>query len=483
MSRINTNVPALKSIHQMQKNQLDLAVRLQRLSTGLRINRGADDPAGLIASERLRSEMRGIEQAIDNSTRANNVISVAEAALNEASALLLDLQALVVATSNEAGLTNEEEEANQLQIDSILASLDRISETTTFAGRKLLDGSRAYLTSSIPPAALPSVELYSALVPKGTTRSVTVKVTQSALTAQIGLIGTNKTGTSTTSATTIEIRGTLGTSVLSFASGTSLSDVRASINSVSLVTGVSAIVSSTGITGVASALVLHSTAIGVDAFVSVSPISGNFVEASSAGKTRRAVGREAIVLINGRSATMRGVRADVRSQTLDARLHLTRAFAQTLSSATFGITGGGALFQITSQINPSGQIFVGFNSIATTQLGNSEDGLLFTLGSGRDNSLASGNFQTAQEILNASISEIALYRGRLGNLQRNEIEPNINSQRVALENVTAAESIIRDADIATEVSALTRAQILVQTTQFALQIANSLPSLVLSLLS
>ncbi len=482
MSRINTNVPALKSIHQMQKNQIDLSIRLQRLSTGLRINRGADDPAGLIASERLRSEIRGIEQAIDNSTRANNVISVAEGALNEASALLLDLQALVVSTSNTGGLTNEEEEANQLQIDSILASLDRISATTTFAGRKLLDGTRAYLTSGVPPAAIPTAELYSALVPNGTTRSVTVKVTQSALTAQIGLVGTNTTGTSTTSGTTIEIRGTLGTSVLSFASGTSLSDVRATINGVASITGVSATVSSTGITGVASALVLQSTAVGVDAFVSVSPINGNFVEASTSGTVRRAVGREAIVLINGRSATMNGLRADVRSQTLDARLRLTRAFAQTLSSATFGITGGGALFQLTSQINPSGQSYVGFNSIATTQLGNSDDGLLFSLGSGRDNSLASGNFETAQKIVNASISEIATYRGRLGDLQRNEIEPNINSQRVALENVTASESIIRDADIATEVSALTRAQILVQTTQSALQIANTLPNLVLSLL-
>lgn len=78
MSRINTNVAALRGIYAYQRNQSDLGLRLQRLSTGLRINRGADDPSGLIISERLRSEARGLQQAIDNSIRADNVLSTAE---------------------------------------------------------------------------------------------------------------------------------------------------------------------------------------------------------------------------------------------------------------------------------------------------------------------------------------------------------------------------------------------------------------------
>ena len=66
MSRINSNVPALRAIHQLSVNNTDLNLRLERLATGLRINRGADDPAGLIASEGLRNEIRSIGQAIDN---------------------------------------------------------------------------------------------------------------------------------------------------------------------------------------------------------------------------------------------------------------------------------------------------------------------------------------------------------------------------------------------------------------------------------
>ena len=75
MARINTNVASLTAQRGLQKSQKQLGETLQRLSSGLRINRGADDPAGLIASETLRSEISGINQAIDNSSRATNVIS------------------------------------------------------------------------------------------------------------------------------------------------------------------------------------------------------------------------------------------------------------------------------------------------------------------------------------------------------------------------------------------------------------------------
>ena len=79
MARINTNIPSMIAQANLARSSDDLATRLQRLSTGLRINRGADDPAGLIVSERLRSELRGLEQAIDNSERAASVIGTTEA--------------------------------------------------------------------------------------------------------------------------------------------------------------------------------------------------------------------------------------------------------------------------------------------------------------------------------------------------------------------------------------------------------------------
>ena len=182
-------------------------------------------------------------------------------------------------------------------------------------------------------------------------------------------------------------------------------------------------------------------------------------------------------------ALVKGLRAYVHANRLNVRLHLTTTFGQTHSSATFSIAGGGAIFQITPEISPNGRLFAGFERVATTTMGNAVTGLLYTLRTGAGNHLASKNFKTAQEIVAESIKQISSYRGRLGSLQRNHIDPNLNNQRVALENITAAESIIRDADMAVEVSKLTRAQILVQSTQSTLQIANSIPNLVLSLLA
>src|SRR6266571_7378338 len=91
MARINTNVSSLTAQRGLAKSQKAMSDTLQRLSSGLRINRGADDPAGLIASETLRSEISGVTQAIDNSSRASNVIATAEGALGEVASLLLNI--------------------------------------------------------------------------------------------------------------------------------------------------------------------------------------------------------------------------------------------------------------------------------------------------------------------------------------------------------------------------------------------------------
>ena len=95
MSRINTNIQSLLATRVLNKNSRALNQSLERLSTGLRINRGKDDPAGLIASEGLRSSKVAITAAIDNANRANNVIGIAEAGLDEVNRLLLELENLV----------------------------------------------------------------------------------------------------------------------------------------------------------------------------------------------------------------------------------------------------------------------------------------------------------------------------------------------------------------------------------------------------
>ena len=141
MSRINTNVSSLLAQKSLGRSNVALQESLTRLSTGLRINSGKDDPAGLIASENLRRDIGSISKAISNSERANQLIGTADSALGQISNLLNDIRGLVVEAANTGVLSDEQIAANQLQVDSSLEAIDRISQVTTFQGRKLLDGS------------------------------------------------------------------------------------------------------------------------------------------------------------------------------------------------------------------------------------------------------------------------------------------------------------------------------------------------------
>ncbi len=468
MSRINTNIPALVAQGRLRRNQTDMTTRMERLATGYRINRGKDDPAGLIVSETLRKEYRSIEQAINNSQRAINYLSTAEGSLNEVSSLLLDLRMLIQSTANVGALSPDEMDANQQEIDSILASIDRVSNTTQFGGEKLLNGDLGYTLSGLDTSSIASVEMFAVRLPENSSRDVVIQVTNSAETADLFLTGTS------TSAVSIELRGNTGAEILSFVSGATVTEITDAINNLTAMTGVSAVVSSTGVR-------LTSTTFGSEALVSVKPLDGNFIESNS-GTTVQDHGVDATVLVNGQTAQVNGLEVSARSNSLDARFFLSQAFGQSATSTTFAVTDGGTIYQISPEVTINGQVHVGVPSTSTGNLGNTVYGFLNSIRSGNTNEVAAGNFVAAEQIVSTAIDQVATLRGRLGSIQKNQLETNINSQQVALENVRSSESAIRDADIAVEVSALTRAQILVQSTQSTLQIANSQPQSVLALL-
>ncbi len=494
MSRINTNVQSLIARRALNVNNLSLNQALERLSTGLRINTGKDDPAGLIASETLRSSIRAIGQAISNANRADTIVAVAEGGLQELSSLLLDLEALVDQSSNQAGLTDDEVAANQLQIDSILQSINRIADSTAFGDKKLLNGSLSFTTSGVnineaTGAALNHlnrVQINSAKLPAGGFRQVTVRVvtrSQLAYTSSVGA-GTNGAGVrngTIARTTTLQVRGIYGSDIISFASGTSTTDIATRINQSKELTGVSATASAA--TGGPRSLILQSTTYGTDAFVSVSVlenVSTAFV-AQAADVTDYGV--DGTVTINGGNAVVKGLDASVRSGSLSLDLTFTPSFGGTTGSqSSFEITGGGAIFQISPDLGLTGQESVGVTEVSTAKLGNTGVGFLSTLGSGLANDLKSKRFATAQRIVREAVNQVALLRGRLGGFQKDTLESTINSLGVALENVTAAESAIRDADFAAETSSLTRAQILVNSSTTVLQIANTQPQNALALL-
>lgn len=470
MSSINTNIPSIRAFNRLSSTQQDLETRLERLSTGLRINTGRDDPAGLIASETLRSEIRGIGQAIENSSRAISVLSTSEGALNEVSSLLLEVRGLITNSANEGALSDEEVQANQLQIDSLLESINRIANGTQFAGKKLLDGSQAYLTSAINTANIAQANVFGARIPEGANLNVSVEVTTA---AERGALTFSATGGTLTENVSFSLRGNLGTEILSFQSGTSVAQIADTINSFASLTGVSASATATGVT-------LQSNQFGSSEFVAVKAINGDFV--ATEGTETQDYGVDVGALVNGQVASADGKKISLRSNGLDVAIDLTETFATTSGTTGFNITGGGALFQIGPNINSTGQISIGTPSVSTANLGTNDLGFLNSLGSGGDNRLVAKNFASAESIVTEAINQVAVIRGRLGGLQKNQIETNVNSQQIALENVTAAESAIRDANIAQEVSALTRAQILAQSGGIVLGLANQLPQQSLALL-
>ncbi len=141
MSRINTNVSSLFAQNTLARTNDQLNTAMSRLSSGLRITSAADDPAGLIASEVLRADITGVNKAITNTDRADQMIQTADSALGQVSSLLNDIRGLVVEAANEGALSADQIAANQLQVDSSLEAIDRIARTTSFGGKKLLDGS------------------------------------------------------------------------------------------------------------------------------------------------------------------------------------------------------------------------------------------------------------------------------------------------------------------------------------------------------
>jgi flagellin len=335
MSRINTNVQSLLATRVLNKNNLSLNTALERISTGLRINSGKDDPAGLIASEALRASKVAITAAIDNAHRADSIVAVAEGGLQEVNRLLLELEDLVTHSANQAGLSPNEVSANQLQIDTILQSLNRIVDTTEFSGRKLLNGNLDFTVSGTTSSNMniSVIQINAAKIPEGSSPTVTVEI---AVPSEFALVSA---------------------------------------------------------------------------------------------------------------------------------------------------TGGRAVFALSPTLGLVGQEALGISAVSTGSLGDGTVGFLATLGSGQGNDLASKNFASAQRVIRKAVDQVSSLRGRLGAFQKDVLAPTVNSLQVTFENTAAAESAIRDADFAVETSNLTRAQILVRSTQATLQIANSLPQSVLSLLA
>lgn len=473
MSRINTNVSSLVAQNTLSKSNRGLQTALTRLSTGLRINTGKDDPAGLIASETLRRDITAVEKSITNSERASQLIATADSALSQVSNLLNDVRGLVTEAANSGALSDEQIAANQLQVDSSLEAIDRIAQTTTFQGKAILDGSLDFQVTA-NGSGLDTVEdLNITQANLGSTGkiNVSVSIANAAETATLNVAANGFTNSALNDDLVVKVAGKDGAEVFTFQAGASIDDVTNAINLVTDATGVKASATNGVVT-------LESDAYGSDAFVDVEVISegasGTF-EANLSGN--RDAGADIVATVNGVKANGKGNTLSVNTSTLDLSVTVD---AGTNNTVAFSIDGGGATFQLGPEVVSNQQARIGIESLSTGSLGGSS-GRLYELRAGGAKDLATDATKAAK-IIDQTITKVAQLRGRLGAFQKTTIDTNIASLTDLQANLSEAESSIRDADFAKESAALTRSQVLVSSGTSVLSIANQNPQNILSLL-
>lgn len=137
--RINHNITALNTYRQLSMNNTSSAKSIEKLSSGLRINRAGDDAAGLAISEKMRAQIRGLDMASKNAQDGISLIQIAEGALNETHSILQRMRELAVQAANGTN-TDDDRRALQNEIDQLNAEIDRIADTTEFNTMKLLNG-------------------------------------------------------------------------------------------------------------------------------------------------------------------------------------------------------------------------------------------------------------------------------------------------------------------------------------------------------
>ncbi len=144
--RINNNIESMVAHRNLLKNDRALSKSLERLASGQKVNRAADDPAALVISEHMRSKINGMEQSIRNNEIAISLVQTAEGSMNEISSLLIGIRQRAISAANVGASDNAMTAASQAEIENALSSLDRIVSSTQFGHHKLLDGTNARKT-------------------------------------------------------------------------------------------------------------------------------------------------------------------------------------------------------------------------------------------------------------------------------------------------------------------------------------------------
>jgi flagellin len=141
--RVNHNIASMTALRHLGNTNQATERNLQRLSSGMRINSGADGPAELMISEQMRAQVTGLNQAVKNSETGISMVQTAEGALNEVSSILINMRQLTLHAANEGANDEKMLQADQNEMENLLSTLDRIAKNTQFGTRTLFDGSNS----------------------------------------------------------------------------------------------------------------------------------------------------------------------------------------------------------------------------------------------------------------------------------------------------------------------------------------------------
>jgi flagellin len=480
MTRINTNMPSLIGAQYLNRNMQILNKVLERLATGRRINSAKDDPSGIIISDVFRGELTGIQGAIANAERANNLLATAETAMGEIGNLLLSIKQAVHEVANSGTLTAEEVAAKQLQIDNYVAAIDKISDNTSYAGLTPINGALSYRTSHVDGAAIAGMAVHKAPVGLVTTvLPMRVEVVEPASRGELIMAQAAITGD-----VSIELSGPRGKTTLEFKAGTTSQQIALAVNSTADKTGLRAELVDPG--NPAAGVRIQTDRHGSRRVVSVTMLSGNasdFPLQDTGGNTAyRAAGRDIRALVNGGTAAGDGLTIRYMSVSMNIELAATEAFNVAGQLTNFQIDGGGAIFQLGPRIGSDQQDTLGIGSISSSNLGWADVGFLSDIVSGGSMSLTSANIDDIGRIVDTALTRLNSDRARLGSFQNNNLAMVLATLRQSFESISASRSNVLDADYAEEVAAMTRMEVLGEATRAAMAMAQQVPRHVLNLL-
>lgn len=412
--RIQHNIAALNSYSQLSANNNAVSSNLEKLSSGYRINSAADDAAGLAISEKMRAQITGLDTASDNAEDGISLVSTAEGALTEVHSMLNRMVELADQSANGTYQDDVDRENLQKEITSLSSEIDRISEGTNFNGINLLDGTLGKTTSTPNTMVTAGSTLGSSLVTKASGASIATDTT-------VAISTSVATGTNTIQVSLANDDGSSETKTVNL------------LDAIKFTNG-----------------------------------SNSGKTLTEASKTSLAAGDTATIDLTSVGLGTIEITATDTTDVSDIADALTTSI---LGKGTGSGTGGSGLkLQIGDTADSFNQLSVSVGSMSSESLG---------IGS-IDISTQSGA-ESAIGKIKTAINTVSSTRGDLGALQ-NRLEHTINNLDATSENMTAAESRIRDVDMAEEMMAYTKNNILVQSSTAMLAQANQLPQGVLQLL-